>query len=143
MDTKCSLYCYAKRNNIEIDCFHMRSGEALSISINGSCAIAIDPQKIKSTADETVKIAHELGHCQYGGFYCMDSSLDMREQHEYKANAWAVKKMIPWGKLKKAVVSGMQLWELADYFDVTEPFMKWAIEYYTERKGYSFEHTKK
>ena len=32
-----------------------------------------------------------------------------------------------------------EVWELAEYFDVTEDFMRWAIAYYTERKNYKFE----
>lgn len=49
-------------------------------------------------------------------------------------------RLIPWGKLKQAVRDGMtEVWELAEYFDVTEDFMRWAIAYYTERKNYKFE----
>lgn len=94
----------------------------------------------RSSADEAVKLSHELGHCVYGGFYNQYTPLDVREQHENKANKWAVYRLIPWGKLKQAVRDGMtEVWELAEYFDVTEDFMRWAITYYTERKNYKFD----
>ena len=32
-----------------------------------------------------------------------------------------------------------EVWELAEYFDVTEDFMHWALFYYTARKNYKFE----
>lgn len=139
VDRRTSLCKYAQNNGIDVDYFPMHSVGASSIPVNGSCAIAIDPSKVESLADETVKIAHELGHCKYGGFYCRHSPLDIKEQHEYKANVWAVRRLIPWSKLKQTVLSGMQTWELAEYFEVTETFLEWAIKYYTERKGYSFE----
>lgn len=61
-------------------------------------------------------------------------------QHENKANAWAVYRLIPWGKLKQAVKNDItEVWDLAEYFDVTEDFMRWALSYYTERKNYKFE----
>ena len=102
MDRRTSLCKYAQINGIDVDYFPMHSVGAFSIPVNGSCAIAIDPSKVESLADETVKIAHELGHCKYGGFYCRHSPLDIKD------------------------------------FEVTEAFLEWAIEYYTERKGYSF-----
>lgn len=89
---------------------------------------ALDPRKIRSAADEAVKLSHELGHCIYGGFYNQYTPFDVRAQHENKANAWAVYRLIPWGKLKQAVKSGItEVWELAEYFDVTEDFMALAI----------------
>lgn len=47
----------------------MQTAEAFSVPIGGTCAIALDPRKIRSSADEAVKLSHELGHCVYGGFY--------------------------------------------------------------------------
>lgn len=118
----------------------MQTAEAFSVPIGGTCAIALDPTKIRSEADEAVKLSHELGHCVYGGFYNKYTPFDVRAQHENKANAWAVHRLIPWAKLKQAVKSGIaEVWELAEHFDVTEDFMRWAIAYYTERKNYKFE----
>ena len=43
-----------------------------------------------------------------------------------------VKKLIPKDELEEAVQSGMKTsWELAEYFGVTEDFMKKAVCYYT------------
>ncbi|MFR4239432.1 MAG: ImmA/IrrE family metallo-endopeptidase [Butyricicoccus sp.] len=86
-----------------------------------------------------VKLSHELGHCLRRVLQPV-RPLDVREQHENKANAWAVYRLIPWGKLKQAVKNDItEVWDLAEYFDVTEDFMRWALSYYTERKNYKFE----
>ena len=140
MDRRASLYRFAEQQGIDVDYFPTHKVGAFSLPVNGTFSIAIDPRKLESTADETVKLAHELGHCQYCGFYDTSSPLDVRGQHEYKANVWAVKKIIPWATLRRAVRSGTTtLYELAELFNVTEEFMSWAITYYTERQGLSFD----
>lgn len=68
MDRRASLYRFAEQQGIDVDYFPTHKVGAFSIPVNGTFSIAIDPRKLESTADETVKLAHELGHCQYGGF---------------------------------------------------------------------------
>ena len=132
---------YAAEHQIEVDWLPLCSLDALSVEYdNGPCAIAINPDRIQSSADENTKLAHELGHCLYGGFYSAVTPLYIREKHEHKANVWAVQLLIPWDALYKAVHCGItQPWELAEYFSVTESFMNLALEYYLQRKGYSFD----
>ena len=140
MDRRTSLYLYAWRNHIDVDYFPMQTAEAFSVPIGGTCAIALDPTKIRSEAAEEVKLSNDVGHRVYRGSYNKYTPFDVRAQHENKANAWAVHRLIPWAKLKQAVKSGIaEVWELAEHFDVTEDFMRWAIAYYTERKNYKFE----
>ena len=65
MERLISLYEYAESHNIDVDWCTMFRAESLSVKLNdGSCAIAIDPFKLVNTADETYKLAHELGHCE-------------------------------------------------------------------------------
>ena len=81
MDRRTSLFLYAWAHHIDVDYFPMQTAEAFSVPIGGTCAIALDPRKIRSSADEAVKLSHELGHCVYGGFYNQYTPLDVREQH--------------------------------------------------------------
>lgn len=131
---------YATSQDIDIDWLPLSSLDALSIEHKGEYAIVLDPNKIESSADENTKLAHELGHCLYGGFYSSTTPLYIREKHEYKANVWAVKFLVPWDELHEAVHNGItEPWELAEYFSVTEAFIDLALEYYLERKGYSLD----
>lgn len=131
---------YATSQDIDIDWLPLSSLDALSIEHKGEYAIVLDPNKIESSADENTKLAHELGHCLYGGFYLSTTPLYIREKHEYKANVWAVKFLVPWDELHEAVHNGItEPWELAEYFSVTEAFIDLALEYYLERKGYSLD----
>lgn len=131
---------YATSQDIDIDWLPLSSLDALSIEHKGEYAIVLDPNKIESSADENTKLAHELGHCLYGGFYSSTTPLYTREKHEYKANVWAVKFLVPWDELHEAIHNGItEPWELAEYFSVTEAFINLALEYYFERKGYSLD----
>lgn len=100
-----------------------------SLSIEGH--ICLDYSLLWGGAEERTHLAHELGHCETGSFYNRWAPYDLREKHEERANRWAILQLIPSEDLDAAVRSGItELWELAEHFQVTEPFMKKAVEYY-------------
>ena len=77
--------------------------------------------------------AHEMGHCATDSFYTRDTSYRKRLKHEYRANKWAIDYLIPFDELSKAVNEGnRELWQLAEYFDVGEPFVEKAITYHAQ-----------
>ncbi len=126
------LYDLAEIHNIGVYWFDLGAAESLSLQMeDGSCAIAMDPWRLPTVADETVKLAHELGHCETGSFYNRYAARDVRQKHENRANKWAYKKLIPEDELKNAVRQGYhEPWELAEYFGVTEAFLRGALEFY-------------
>lgn len=127
-----ALYQYADNRGIDVDWVPMRRASSLSVPLpGGSAAIALDLWKIQSSADHTVKLAHELGHCETGSFYNQWAAIDIRQKHENCADKWAIKKLVPKDELDQAVANGnKEIWELAEYFDVTEDFMRKAICWY-------------
>ena len=133
--TTTKLYDFAAQNNIDVFPFALNGCESLSLLENGECYVAIDPYKIESNADEKVKLAHELGHCDMGAFYNVFSPFDIRSKHERTANKWAIKKLIPEDELKEACKFCSNCWELSEYFGVTEDFMQRTLKYYKEYKG--------
>ena len=57
------LYGLAEEHGTEIYWFDLGTVESLSLPLeDGSCAIAMDPWRMSTLADEKVKLAHELGH---------------------------------------------------------------------------------
>ena len=132
-----ALYQYAEKKNIDIDCIDTKKAECFSImDEDGECAIVINPFMLKDSIDEITKLAHEMGHCETGAFYYGYSSLQLREQCEYRANLWAIKKLIPKDELKKAFEQGyVELYQLAEYFEVSEELMNFAVDYY-KRNNY-------
>lgn len=133
MKTLQELYSLAAELNIAVDYFPMRKREALAImDCDGSCAIAIDPHKLQSESDERNKLGHEMGHCCTGAFYNEHSLYDCRQRHENRADKWAIETLIPVEELDDAVAKGCtEIWELAEYFQVSEDFMRKAVCLYT------------
>lgn len=126
------LYRIADNNNIVVDSFELGKREAISVmDTDGSCFVAINPFKLQSAQDETMKLAHEMGHCMTGAFYNAYSNLDIRQKHENRADKWAIKQLISEEELNDAIAEGnTEIWQLAEYFDVTETFMRKAVCWY-------------
>lgn len=133
------LYELAEKSCIEIDAFNMEKREAFSVKgDDGKCFVAVDPRRIKSRADERVKIAHEIGHCETESFYTFITPFESRQKQENRADIWAIKRLISEDELNAAVSDGyIEVWQLAEYFDVTESFMKKAISLYKYGNLYS------
>lgn len=127
-----SLYDIADNSGINIDCFETASAESFSLFNKDLSIIVINPFTLKSTSDERVKVAHEVGHFKTGAFYNMYSSIDIREKHERKADKWAIKKLVPKNELIKAYKIGIyDNAELAELFGITEEFLQKVLNYYT------------
>lgn len=131
--TPLDLYRYAESHGIDVNWFPLTATASLSVQLpDGSCAIAMDPWWMGTLAQETVCLAHELGHCETGSFYNPRTGFDLRQRHENRANKWAIRKLIPASDLDQAVANGYrEPWQLAEYFGVTEDFMRSAICLYT------------
>ena len=128
------LYNLAEEHGTDICWFDLGAAESLSVlQSDGSCAIAMDPWRMSTLADEKVKLAHELGHCETGSFYNRWAACDIRQKHERRANRWAYEKLVPEDELRKAMQCGYcEPWELAEYFDVTELFIVGAMDFYQQ-----------
>ena len=54
--------------------------------------------------------------------------MDCRQRHENHADKWAIRALIPVEQLDEAIALGYtELWQLADFFGVTESFMRKAV----------------
>lgn len=133
MNDMLDLYRMAERRGIGVYWFSLGEAESLSYRDgDGDCFIAMDPWKLPTLADETVKLCHELGHCETGSFYNRWAARDVRQKHENRANRWAIQTLIPEETLLAQVAEGYtEPWELAERFGVTEPFMEMAMEFYS------------
>lgn len=128
------LYQLADNNNIDV--YYYPLYPVISMSVPD--AIGMDVDNIETTAKEKAVLAHELGHCMTGSFYTI-STIDNRGRMEERANRWAIKTLLPFSKLNEAVVGGIyETYDLADYFDLPESFIKTALNYYLNCRGLCF-----
>lgn len=129
MVTNDDLYGIAERRGHVVVCESLTETPSFSLQTNKRCYIAID-QRL-NVQQEREALAHELGHCEYGGFYNRYSKYDIRAKAERRADKWAFARLVPYGRLMQAVRHGItEVWELAELFDVSCEFMHRAIAYY-------------
>ena len=127
-----TLFCYADKNNIQIEYGRLPENKSISFSITDEDYVIIDYSLLFNQKEEGVHLAHELGHCATGSFYNLYSPLDIRMKHEIRADKWAIKHLISEEDLDAAITNGYtEIWSLAEYFDVTEDFMKKVVCWYT------------
>ena len=123
------LYATASQQNIPIYSYPMAQCGSMSVQLcDGSCAIGMDERVTDGGTQERVHLSHELGHCLTGSFYNIYAAADLRARHENRADKWAIRRLIPVSDLDDAIAAGhTELWDLAEYFGVTETFLKKAI----------------
>lgn len=120
----------AEEDDILIIDGNLRKCPSIAVCDDGDCAIILDCKRIKRKSDLITYLAHELGHCETMSFY-NENSLETRPRMEYRANKWAIKKLIPKDEMEEAMEQGYEeLWELSEYFDVSEDMVKFAFWVY-------------
>mgnify|MGYP006973121726 CR=1 FL=1 len=107
---------------------------ALTIHLNvqNTWGIFVDKDRLITAAAEKSAVLHESGHYATGATHSISSPIDLVEKHEYSADKWAIQRAFSAEELDLAVAEGYTtLWDLADYFGVTEDFMRKAVCWYT------------
>lgn len=93
-------------------------------------------KKISSIAEKSCILAEELGHYHTTSGNIIDQSVLYNRKQEKQARIWAYKKLVPLDKIIEAYKDGIQSkYELAEYLNVTEPFLLGALKRYKEEKG--------
>ena len=114
----------AVENGVEISDVPLRDLRALCTPEGW---IAIDARKVETGAQEKTLLAHELGHFMTGSFYNIYTEFDSRAKHEYRADKWAVHRLMPYEDIQAAIRSGVRNdWEMAEYFGVPCDFVEKA-----------------
>lgn len=76
-------------------------------------------------------VSHELAHAETGSFYTRLSAPTTREKCEETARRWQYEHMVKYTELVDAFSRGITTpWDLAEYFNMPEDFIKRAVYYY-------------
>lgn len=111
-----------------------------SVSLEREKVVGIDQSKIEDRAEEYTILIHEKGHFDSGAFYTPCCPYLLREQAECRADRAAILRYIPLEELRELVSQGVvEIWELAEWFGVTEAFMKKAVTFYKDALGVSLQ----
>lgn len=120
--------------------YHLK-GKCDSVCVsNGTLhGVFMDMEKIKTYSQELEAASHEWAHLDGGYLYALDASPWTKRKAEVKADRSQIRRIIPFDELAPLVRSGLQPWELAERFRVSEKMVKKAIDYYTGPCGLRFD----
>lgn len=114
--------------------------DATVVEADGRYGVFYDLNLIDSMAKERVAAAHEWAHIATGATYTLGATPAMVQAAERKATRAQIKKLLPFEEMRAAMDAGYtEVWELAEYFEVPEEFIRQAIDYYTGPCGLSFQ----
>ena len=135
MKTLFKIYEELNKAGVKVYSYNLCDTPAVTIEANRQYAIFFNPDAIHSLADETCIAAHEAGHIMTGTTHKVNSPCDLIARHEEKASRWAIQHTVPYEEYTRALQKGIcQVWDLAEYFGVTEVFKKKVICYYKLRE---------
>ena len=129
------LYLEAEQSGITVLCgAELPLTKSVSLALpDGAMFIGIDDSVMQSRAEERVHLAHELGHCVTGAMYNIRCPIMPRQRYERIADAYAIKKLVDEDELKRIIderEGDISVWELSEWFDVTEEFMQKVVKFY-------------
>lgn len=134
MTTELMTELYDKIDNEKIKLFDVHDGgDACTMrdDVFNVYGIFADTEKFETSDEEFCVMAHEYGHCKSRAIHRLYSPLEMIEQHEYRADRAAVHEFLPFERIDEAFRRGYtELWELAEFLDMPEEFVKKAVEVY-------------
>lgn len=134
------LYQELQDQGISFFTWDLGHGKAATLEMQGRYAIFMDFDNIENEQEERVILAHEGGHALTGATHKVASPYDLIEKHENLANRWAIRHLLPFDLLQKAMADGdTEAYQLAERFDVPEKFVLDACQYYQDACGLCFD----
>lgn len=130
MQTSLQALEFCEKNSITVMNGSLPLNHSLSGCVGSENFIMIDDRQMTESEKKT-HLWHEIGHCATGSFYSPYTPLETRSRCENRANRWTVKKLIPKGRMLEAMRNGaIEVWQLAEYFEVGEGLVRFALRYY-------------
>lgn len=134
MDTL-NLYKIIDKEKIDVRNFKWTNVKARIFEYNNKYYIGLDNSQIDNSIEEKEILAEELGHYFCNALYYINSSKELKDKCELRAKKWAYSVLIPFQKLQEKITQGLNLYDLADYFEVDIKYMIDCIDFYTEKYG--------
>lgn len=129
------MYKIAENEKIDIVDYNWIKSIAKIFEIDNNYYIALNNKKIGNSIEEKEVLAEELGHYYCNALYYLDTDKIQKDKCEYRAMKWAYSVLVPLQKLKEKLAQGLDLYDLADYFNVDVKYIINCIDFYTEKYG--------
>lgn len=133
MVTLGKIFTQLEEENIKIYPYPIGEPKALTLEMQGKYAVFVDERGFSTIHDLNGALVHELGHCVTGATHHVCSPFNLVAKNEERANRWAFENYVPFEQLNEAVLAGLRTpWQLADWFQLPQPFIEGAVHYYNE-----------
>lgn len=99
------LYDIAENENIKIYDWHIEDATGIYLNYERINAIALNYDKFGTYIEEKCILAEELGHYYYDATYFLYSDNSTISKQEYKAKKWSYNMLVPYEKLKLAILN--------------------------------------
>ena len=133
------FYNYCKDNEIDVITYSGAPQPGVTIRDDGYYGVFLDFSKIHSARLLRGVCYHEMGHAATGALHKVDSPYELVERSEYRAKRWSAEHFLNADAFRQAFADGCtQLWQLAEYFDLPEEDVAFALQYWKETKGINF-----
>ncbi len=121
----------ADDDNIEVLEINYKKG------INGLCVgNIIGINKNLTDVHKKCVLAEEIGHYHTNTLNILDQKDIINRKLELKGRRWGYEKLVSLKKLIEASFTGVKnLYELAECLDITEDFLKEALQHYSNKYG--------
>ena len=127
------MYNIAEKEHIDVLNYNWTNTKARIFEIDKNYYIGLDNKQINNSIEEKEILAEELGHYYCNALYYINSSQEMKDKCELRAQKWAYNILIPYHKLKEKLLEGLNIYDLADHFNVDVEYMIKCFNFYTEK----------
>lgn len=144
MNTLEKLYDIAHKSGINIIDAHFSDTKKAACMTSGMFEnknIVIDKAQIDSYVEEVIILAEEVGHYETLGVYMILATKTMsiarcnRLKYEAWAKRWSVREILPPEEIQEALNCGCHNdCEMAEYCNVTPDFVRYAFQYYSQKR---------
>lgn len=133
------FYEYCKDNDVDVIPFNRLPADAATIRYHDSYSVGLNFRRMRTVRQVRTAMMHESGHLHTGVLHKVDSPFQIVEQSEHRADADAFRRYLPVEEIRAAIRQGYaEPWQLAEYFDLDEAYIKKALHYWKECRGVDF-----
>ena len=123
----------AAQNNVEIIQRHFKSDRIKGLYCDGTIALSAS---LKTIPEKTCVLAEELGHYHTSFGNIIDASNAQNQKQEMRARMWAYDRQVGLIGIVESFRAGCQtVSEMAENLEVTEEFLRDALERYRQKYG--------
>ena len=126
---KRGVRCFSGNYDLDTGC------DAVAVKVGNEWGVFLDDRRIRNAAEEMVATSHELAHIVSDATYGVEAPRELVRLAETVATRKQMEMVLPWESLCKEIRRGLEPWEIAEETNLTERFVRSAIDYWMEKRG--------